>query len=219
MSVPRRKRRAEAGVDSPDSFRRQHGGIARRKQTSGEKTGPTYVNEAESPLAWLARRKASDGRPFISPLQLAAGERLRADFTRAGLTPRITANWIAPIAQGRRGGDSAAAFSDLVIAAKERLARALDAVGPEFAGLLLDVCCFLKGLEMIERERRWPQRAARIVLSLALDRLARHYGIEMEVRGPARGRRWMEVRRHPGRVSRRDARPRIILKQITDGPG
>lgn len=190
MSTARRKRRAEPGVDAPSAFRRQHGGIARKKQANGDRTGPSYVNEAESPLAWLARRKGPEGRPFISPLQLAAGERLRADFTRAGLTPRVTANWIAPIAQGRRGGDGdgVAAFSDMVIAAKERLARTLDTVGPEFAGLLLDVCCFLKGLEMIERERRWPPRAARIVLSLALDRLARHYGIETEARGPARSR-------------------------------
>lgn len=185
MSGSRRRRRAEASVDAPDTFRRQHGGITRTKRASGDKTGPSFVNEAESPLAWLARRKAPDGRPFILPSQLAAGERLRSDFTRAGLTPRVTANWLAPIAQGRRGGDSAASFTDSVIAAKERLARTLDAVGPEFAGLLLDVCCFLKGLEMIERERRWPPRAARIVLSLALDRLVRHYGIEMEVRGPA----------------------------------
>jgi hypothetical protein len=92
--------------------------------------------------------------------------------------------------QGRRsgGGENAAAFTDLVIAAKERLARMLEAVGPEFAGLLLDVCCFLKGLEMFERERRWLSRTARIVLTLALDRLARHYGIELEARGPADAR-------------------------------
>jgi hypothetical protein len=186
----RRKRKAVERADAPSLFRRQHGGIARIAQ----ETGASFVNEAESPLAWLARRKGPDGKAFITPLQLAAGERLRADFTRAGLTPRVTANWIAPIAQGRRSGDGggAAAFTDQVIAAKDRLARTLDAVGPEFAGLLLDVCCFLKGLEAVERERRWPPRAARIVLMLALDRLARQYGIEIEARGPAfaRTRAW-----------------------------
>jgi hypothetical protein len=186
----RRNNRADRANDVPDSFRRQHGGIARSGRVAGERVGASYTNEAESPLVWLARRKGPDGRPFISLLQLAAGERLRADFTRAGLTPRVTANWIAPIAQGRRGGsgDGAAAFTDLVVAAKERMARTLEAVGPEFAGLLLDVCCFLKGLETVERERRWPPRTARIVLTLALDRLARHYGIEMEARGPAHAR-------------------------------
>lgn len=71
---------------------------------------------------------------------------------------------------------------------KSRLAAALDAAGSEFAGLLLDVCCFLKKLEVIEHERRWPRRAAKVVLSLTLDRLARHYGIAVEARGPARGR-------------------------------
>jgi hypothetical protein len=158
-----------------DPFREQHG-------------------DAESPLAWLARRHGRDGRPLIDMAQLAAGERLRRDFTCAGLTPRVTANWIAPVAQDRRGatGEGAAAFADSVIAAKARLAATLDSVGPEFAGLLLDGCCFLKKLEAIELERRWPRRAAKIVLSLALDRLARHYGIAVEARGPihARTRAW-----------------------------
>ncbi|MEX2129773.1 MAG: DUF6456 domain-containing protein [Xanthobacteraceae bacterium] len=185
-----RKRAAAAEGEAFDRFRAQHAGIARRARLGDDAIGAAYVNEAESPLAWLARRKDRDGHPLLQPVQLLAGERLRADFTRAGLTPRVTANWIAPAAQARRGAasDGAGAFADLVLAAKDRLANTLDAMGPEFAGLLLDVCCFLKGLETVERERRWPPRTARIVLSLALDRLARHYGIAAEARGPARAR-------------------------------
>jgi hypothetical protein len=186
MRTARRKRIRPGADDAPDRFRLQHGGVVRRSRASRDDLGATHFNEAESPLAWLARRKDRDGRPFVLPGQLLAGERLRADFTRAGLTPRMTANWAAPVEQARRGGNDGLAFADAVIAAKVRLARTLDAVGPEFAGLLLDTCCFLKGLETVERERGWPARTARVVLSLALDRLARHYGIETEARGPVR---------------------------------
>ena len=45
------------------------------------------VNLAESPLAWLARRG------HVSPMQLLASERLRADFYHAQLGPRVTMRW------------------------------------------------------------------------------------------------------------------------------
>jgi hypothetical protein len=199
MSASRRKRIPVAVGEAPDRFRLQHGGVVRRRRVRGDDLDATHVNEAESPLAWLARRKDRDGRPFVLPGQLLAGERLRADFTRAGLTPRMTANWGAPVERMRGSGSDGMTIADVVIAAKERLARTLDAVGPEFAGLLLDTCCFLKGLETVERERSWPPRTARIVLSLALDRLARHYGIEVEARGPSRSpmRAWQSAGARP----------------------
>ena len=143
------------------------------------------VDESESPLAWLARRRGRNGRALIEAHQLQAGERLRIDFTCAHLMPRTTANWMSPIASGRRGagGERGATFTDVMIGARQRVHQALDAVGPEFGGLLLDVCCFLKRLEDIERERAWPARSAKVVLQLALDRLARHYGYAAQTRG------------------------------------
>ncbi len=181
--------------DTIDSFRAQHLRLARRLVATPEGHADVMVDEAESPLAWLARRKGRDGQPLIHVVQFQAGERLRGDFTRAQMTPRVTSSWDPTIAQGRRGQGGSGTFTDIVVAARERLRLALDAVGPEFAGLLLDVCCFLKGLEDIERERRWPPRCGKVVVQLALDRLARHYGLAEQARGRARApiRTWLDA--------------------------
>jgi hypothetical protein len=178
-----------------DPFRAQHLDVARRIVATTDGPAAVAVNEAESPLVWLARHKGRDGVPLIQPVQLQAGERLRGDFTRAQMTPRVTSNWDLSVAQGRSGQGGHGTFTDIVAAARERIRHALDAVGPEFAGLLLDVCCFLKGLEDIERERRWPARSGKIVLQLGLDRLARHYGLAGEAHGRARApiRTWVDA--------------------------
>jgi hypothetical protein len=178
-------RASESPQPTIDAFIGQHLELAQRQIATEFGRASVTVNESESPLAWLARRRGRNGRALIEPHQLQAGERLRGDFTRAHLMPRTTSNWASPISSGRRGagGEHSADFTETMIAARQRVHQALDAVGPEFGGLLLDVCCFLKGLEDIERERAWPARSAKVVLQLALDRLARHYGFAAQTRG------------------------------------
>ncbi|MFA5901499.1 MAG: DUF6456 domain-containing protein [Hyphomicrobium sp.] len=141
------------------------------------------INADESPIAWLRRRKDRNGEAMITEAQFDAGERLRADFWFAQMTPRTTMNWSAasPTQRGRRFGASlrsGADMTDNAIAAVERTRRALAAVGPELSGVLIDVCCHLRGLEDMERAAGWPQRSGKIVLQLALTRLARHYGLD-----------------------------------------
>jgi hypothetical protein len=189
-SLQRKPRQPTAAEPAIDAFRGRHLALGRREiaTDNGRARVSVTIDEAESPLVWLARRRGRDGRNLIAPHQLQAGERLRADFTRAQLMPRTTSNWSSPVADGRRGAGYAGAVTDLTIAARQRVHQALDALGPEFSGLLLDVCCFLKGLEDVERERIWPHRSAKIVLQLGLERLARHYGLAAELRGPAHGR-------------------------------
>ena len=183
----RTRRSPAADKSTPDVglFRARHLALAERVIAVDDGPRTVTMDDAESPLAWLARRRGRDGRAMVAPHQLLAGERLRADFTRAHMMPRTTANWSSPISSGRRGeaGDSAGDFTVAMIASRQRVNQALEAVGPEFSGLLLDLCCFLKGLEDIERERGWPARSAKVVLQLGLDRLARHYGFMAQAKG------------------------------------
>jgi hypothetical protein len=181
----RPQRPSEASL-AIDQYRAQHLSLVDGAgHERGHEIGPgAKFNESESPLIWLARRKGTDGRPLIESHQLQAGERLRVDFTLAQMMPRTTSNWHAAVA-GRHRGQTSGHLTDRVIAARQRLRHALDAAGPEFSGLLLDICCFLKKLDTVERERQWPARSAKVVLQLALERLARHYGLGAEVRGKA----------------------------------
>ena len=163
------------------------------------------TNPAESPLAWLRSRAGKSGRPLIDDEQFAASERLRADLTRAGMTPRITASWSGIArSKGERSGPPGAYvdISDLRIAAHERVVRALAAVYPDHH-ILFDMLAHHRGLEEIERTARMPPRSAKLLLQQALTKLARHYGLlppanpEQEIR---------ERLRHWGST---DYRPRI----------
>jgi hypothetical protein len=134
------------------------------------------ANRLESPLGALARLKEKTGEAWLPENAIAAGERLHADFTRGGLQPRLTMSWQPRIATRQKGEAGAGReLTDTALAARLRVARAIEAIGPELSGIALDVCCFMKGLETVERERQWPARSAKLMLRAALMALARHY--------------------------------------------
>ena len=144
--------------------------LSQRRVTTPEGAVTVNINELESPLARLRFRGQ------LTPVQFEAGERLRQDFTMAGLMPRLCADLTAPISNAARGGTSAP-MTEKLIAARQRFRLAMASVGPELSDLLFDVCCHLKGLETVEATNAWPVRSAKVVLQIALDRLAAHYGI------------------------------------------
>ncbi len=163
---------APAGHDflkrGSDGFAAQHREMGMRAIDSG---GRMPVNVGESPLARLKHRGLIDG------VQFAAGEKLRRDFTLAQLTPRMGVNWEAPVVSGSRGA-GADSISDIAMVARQRFNKALGAAGPALSDLLFDVCCHLASLEQVEDARGWARRSARVVLKIALDRLATHYGFD-----------------------------------------
>jgi hypothetical protein len=147
-------------------------------------------NLNESPLAGLGRLKGREGQPFFPVEAIDAGERLLADFTRAQLQPRLTSSWeprLSARAKGEAGG--MADIAATAVEGRRRFAGAMQAMGPELAGVAADVCCFGKGLELVERERQWPARSAKLLLRAALLALARHYAPPARPM-PARVRHW-----------------------------
>lgn len=138
-------------------------------QPSRSRRGRTVTfNLAESPLGWLRSRGLVDARQFD------AGERLRADYERASLAPSVTMRWAERVDGGGHDGLDP---SSAQIAAKRRFDAALATAGPGLADILWRMVCAGEGLPSAEKALQWPARAGRLVLTLALDRLAAHYGI------------------------------------------
>lgn len=133
------------------------------------------VNIAESPLLLLARRRDSNGQPFLTNEMVAAGERLREDFELAQMGPRMTQNWDGFMTAGVDVSYSGGGYRGGSEHARDRVAAALRDLGPGMGDIVLRVCCFLEGIELTERRLGWSARSGKIVLRLALMRLERHY--------------------------------------------
>jgi hypothetical protein len=127
---------------------------------------------AESPLGWLF------ARGLVSQRQYDAGERLRADWERAQLAPRVTMAWdAAPVARGRGGSTGEPDVTGAQIDAKRRFDDAIAHAGPGLADILWRVVCAGEGMRNAETALGWPARAGKLVLTIALDRIADHYRV------------------------------------------
>lgn len=171
-----------------DAFLSQHRDLAPGEIATEDGPRKVVINASESPLAWLRRRRDRDGEPLIDAAAFEAGERLRRDITQACLMPSVTSRWDPSASSMGSGPRDPSAVADVVVAARQRVRKAMAAVGRDFADLLLDLCGFLKGVETLERERGWPPRSGKIVVRLALGRLADHYGLRPIAEGPAASR-------------------------------
>ena len=127
------------------------------------------VNLAESPLTWL------HARGHLTDLQFAAGEQLRADWERAQLSPGVTMRWDPVRVKG--GPDAGLSPSERQISAKQRFDGAVAAAGPGLADVLWRVVCAGESLPVAEKALSWPVRSGKLVLRLALDRVAGFYRI------------------------------------------
>jgi hypothetical protein len=141
---------------------RRRSGVARRRRS-------VTVNLAESPLGWLHARGHLDDRLFD------AGERLRADFERAQIVPSVTMRW-DPV-RIRSTNANGLAPSERQIAARQRFSGAISAAGKGLEDILWRVVCACETVTAAEKELDWPARSGKLVLRIALERVADFYRI------------------------------------------
>lgn len=134
------------------------------------------ANLGESPIAWLARRKDHSGRPWLSPAEVAAGERLRLDAETALKGPSLTMRWDG-LPRSRSGAAPARIEpSDHALSASARVEAALVAAGPRLRNMLDHVCIRGSSLQLAEQELSLRRRQGKTVLKQGLQALACYYG-------------------------------------------
>ena len=156
------------------------------------------INLGESPLSRLVVCE----RAFLEPHHIEAAERVRALVDRALLQPRTTMNYSSATGGGKRNGHHAADIPDMAIDARRILDDIHRKLPAECAGVVIDVCGWLKGLQEVERDRGWPRRSAKLVLRIGLEQLAQHFGLGPYAVRKTRvsERSWMEGERPAMRI-------------------
>ena len=163
-------------AEAPSVFSGQHQSRGERRvvnMTTGE-VETIKVNLGESPLGWLSRRKDANGNTLLGMEEVEAGERLREDFELAQIGPSVAQDWRKFLSPSTSSG-SGRTPSEGPMFARERVAAALEALGPGLSDAALRVCCFHEGLEATERRMGWSARSGKVVLKLALQRLVDFY--------------------------------------------
>lgn len=142
------------------------------ERTRGKAARSVTVNLAESPLGWLL------ARGHVTQRQFDAGERLRMDWERGQLSQRVTMSWdAAPVARSRNGSGDAIGLNISQLDARRRFEAAVAEAGHGLSDILWRVVCAGEGMREAESALGWPARAGKLVLSLALDRVADYYRI------------------------------------------
>ncbi len=141
----------------------------RRGTGAAGKRRTVTVNVAESPIAWLHARGHLEDRLFH------AGEALRNDYERAQLSANVTMRW-DPV-RVKTTGEQGLNAAEKQLAAKQRFDGALAEAGKGLEDILWRVVCAGEGLPQAEKTLGWPARSGKLVLKLALERVADFYRI------------------------------------------
>lgn len=118
----------------------------------------------DSPLDMLRRRKDKTGQPYLSAAEVEVAHIAELGFTAAGFPPSLGMTGEEFVARGAEGCvDSAMGH---------RFIETMRELGDGLSDIVLRVICLREGLEAVEKRLGWSARSGKVVLKIALMRLA-----------------------------------------------
>lgn len=175
LSGPGHAFRARDAADA-EPWRAQHGEIVERMvMNDAGDFHPMRGADIAGPFGRLLRATAPG---FFTPRDVAAARTLWEDWEKSQRGLVGGSNWSAPprgsASRGPGGAQETAANG--AIDARRRVDAALGALPLSLSNAVRAACIDGLGFDAIERMCRWPARSGKLVLKLALDLLANHYG-------------------------------------------
>ncbi len=135
------------------------------------------VNLNESPLSRLSVAQ-NKREAFLKPYHVEAGKRFALIYQRTKLQKRISMDYQQVSSMSsNKFLSSEIDISDMAIDARKQMDRALENLPADCASIIIDVCGMEKGLQLVESERGWPARSAKLVLRIGLEQLAIGFGL------------------------------------------
>jgi hypothetical protein len=136
------------------------------------------------------------GEAYLDAHHAEAARRLARLFGRARMMQRVTMSYDPARAGGSRQRPQQVDLADSAAEARRTLAGLARAMPRDCWDILTDVCGFDKGLQLIEADRNWPRRSAKLVLRISLDQAAALFGLSAYAAGHEMGRigGWLQER-------------------------
>ncbi len=172
----------------------EEGAFADQHRTIISQANGTRLNALEGPVAQLGTsKKGADA--FLQKHHVLAANKIHALVQRAQMLQRTTMSY-----DPTRTGSSSAKhgpgpeLGDSALDARQKLNACLQDMPEDCGFVVLDVCGFQKGLQLIETERKWPRRSAKLILRVGLEQAAKHFGLSACASGapPNRPQFWMQ---------------------------
>lgn len=160
------------------------------------------LNINEGPLLKLSYPR-NGVAPFLLPHHLLAAKKIETLVARTQMLQRTTMSYDpARTGQGNKSSGLGPDLGDNALDARKKLQQCLDRLPPDCASVVMDVCGFQKGLQLIEMERKWPRRSAKLILRIGLDQLCAFFELAPTITGKPSNtaRHWMG----------KDARPKSL---------